>query len=125
MEEAISIFEKAEELSYPVYLGQLYTQMATAYQEAGEYEKSVGAYIQAMEYSPNDRNILFHIATIYDDELNKPKKALEYYQRYLNHASATIAENERYAEQRARNTSMGRIRSFAVVVTIKEIAQPC
>ncbi|MBD3274587.1 MAG: tetratricopeptide repeat protein, partial [Candidatus Marinimicrobia bacterium] len=100
LSSAIQMFEKAEQLSYATYLGELYTQMATAYQSAGDFNKSVWAYKQSMEFRNNPRNILFHIATLYDDDIQDPEKALEYYQKFLEHTGATKPENKNYAQER-------------------------
>ncbi len=100
LQKALDIFEQAEKLSFATYLGQLYTQMATAYQKAGEPLKSVRAYEQAMKYNQNSRNFLFHIATLYDDEVQNHDKALEYYQKFLEHSGATKPENKSYAQER-------------------------
>jgi tetratricopeptide (TPR) repeat protein len=100
LSSAIQMFEEAEQLSYATFLGELYTQMATAYQNVGDFDKSVWAYKQSMEFKNNPRNILFHIATLYDDDIQHPEKALEYYQKFLEHTGATKPENKNYAQER-------------------------
>mgnify|MGYP005840993053 CR=1 FL=1 len=98
--EAIALFEQAEKLSYPAYLGDLYIQTATAYQQAELFQQAIRAYTQAIEYTSQGRDILFHIATIYDDDLKDIQNAVEYYEKYLNHTGATTSDNENYARER-------------------------
>jgi len=56
---------------------------AFAYDQSGEYEKAVVEYRNALAVAPDDADIYYNLAILYDEYLFDKRKAIEHYQAYL------------------------------------------
>jgi len=84
--ESIEFFKLAIETATPFYLDEIYQHMGQAYGLLREYEKSIEAYQEALELNPTNVELLFEIATTYEEFRSKETMALNYYQIYLKEA---------------------------------------
>ncbi len=56
---------------------------AFIYEQSGQYEKALVEYKKALEAGPDDADIHYNLAILYDERLLDKKKAIEHYQTYL------------------------------------------
>jgi len=68
----------------PLLLSGIYTEMGKAYTGDYQYKNALNAYLKALELNPNDTILVFTIASHYDSWINDPKKALDYYQKFMD-----------------------------------------
>jgi tetratricopeptide (TPR) repeat protein len=60
-----------------------YYNLALQYDNEGMYSESVQEYKKALELMPNDADLHYNLAVIYDDHIQDKEKAIFHYQRYL------------------------------------------
>ncbi len=100
--ESIEFFKLAIETATPFYLDEIYQHMGQAYGLIREYEKSIEAYQEALKLNPANVELLFEIATTYEEFKSNETMALNYYQIYLKEAGET-AKRANYALDRIKN----------------------
>jgi len=85
----------------PVYMTEMYHHLGQVYGNNREFEKSIEALKKAYECNNERMEILFEIATTYEEfDFNKTM-ALNYYSTYLKTAGEK-AKNADYALERLR-----------------------
>ena len=47
------------------------------------YKEARQEYLKCLAINPNDANVHYNLAILYDDKLNMNAKAIEHYQKYL------------------------------------------
>ena len=60
-----------------------YYNLAIIYENTGRYKEAAQEYEKALELSPNDADIHYNLAIVYDDHLEEHEKAILHYRRYL------------------------------------------
>lgn len=77
-------FERVESLIQPdtILLSELYNDKHSIYSTLDMYEKALECYKKAYEYNPKPEYIFF-IASYYQNKLDDKKRALEYYERFI------------------------------------------
>lgn len=63
--------------------GKMHYNLAIMLFDSGDYEKAAYEYERALEFLPNDTDIYYNLAVIYDYYLDDGTKAIEYYKYYL------------------------------------------
>lgn len=99
-EKAILFYEKAAEAIKPAAdrLGITYLLMAETQKATGQYRKAIETYLRAQKYV-NDPNLYMIIGNIYDEKMNSPKLAIQYYQLFLdNLRNARMTFSKEYVE---------------------------
>ncbi|MBI1849825.1 MAG: tetratricopeptide repeat protein [Planctomycetes bacterium] len=61
----------------------LWSNLGLFYRDSGHYEESFAAYQKAAELAPNDGQILNDAGVVLDYHLDRPKEAVEYYNRAI------------------------------------------
>ena len=86
-------FEKAEELmewaieaSTPDYVAEMYHHLGQLYGQQRKFKESVAALQKAYELNPKKTEVLFEIATTYEEYNSNKTLALNYYRIYLKEA---------------------------------------
>ncbi len=64
-------------------ISNVHKDMGNAFLSAGQPEKAVASYVQALEYDPDNSRLLRNIGLIYLQELDSPGEALNYLRRYV------------------------------------------
>jgi tetratricopeptide (TPR) repeat protein len=64
-------------------IGKAHFNLGTLLFRSGEYEKSAYEYEKAAKVMPNDPDIFYNLAIIYDFYVDEPEKAKGYYERYF------------------------------------------
>lgn len=67
--------------SYQLYMA--YYLLAEVYKRDGKYEEAIFNYLNSQKIN-SDPNISLTIANLYDEKIKDPKKAIFYYDQYLN-----------------------------------------
>lgn len=88
-------------ISIPEFHPEMYHHLAQVYGALREFEKSIAAYKKAYELDSRKVEVLFEIATTYEEYNFNKTLALNYYQNYLKEAGER-AENANYALDRIK-----------------------
>jgi tetratricopeptide (TPR) repeat protein len=67
----------------PTFLSQLYQDLASAQTAHYKYDSAMVSYHNALKLTPHDTLLIFKIGSHYDNWLDDKKKALEYYQDFM------------------------------------------
>jgi tetratricopeptide (TPR) repeat protein len=87
---SILFYNRVIEILTPVnaQLGMTYRYLAATHKSNGMYKNAIDSYIKAMSFK-SDPDIYMEIANLYDEKLNNGKKAIYYYQKYLDNYKST------------------------------------
>ncbi|HKJ43122.1 MAG TPA: tetratricopeptide repeat protein [Sunxiuqinia sp.] len=91
----------AIESATPSYLAEIYHHLGQVYGLERKYKESIDAYKKAMELDPMKVELLFQIATTYEEYNFNKTLALNYYKMYLKEAGDQ-ARNADYALDRIK-----------------------
>ena len=91
----------AIETATPFYLAEIYHHLGQVYGLERKYKESIDAYKKAMELDPMKVELLFQIATTYEEYNFNKTLALSYYKMYLKEAGDQ-AQNADYALDRIK-----------------------
>lgn len=79
--EAVAALEQAVKVN-PDNLAA-YNQLGLTYKDLADFSKSELAYLQGLAQDPTDPELNYNLGILYDLILQNPKKALYYYEQYL------------------------------------------
>lgn len=84
-ETGLYFFNRADSLLQPnpLVLSALYSEKQSVYSTLENYDKALHCYEMAYKYNPKPE-YLFYIASLYQNKLNDKKRALEFYEKFLN-----------------------------------------
>ena len=89
----------AIDLSIPGYLSEMYHHLGQIHGQQREFKESIAALKKALDYDPANYEVLFEIATTYEEYNANKTLALNYYRIYLKEAGEA-ARNVDYALDR-------------------------
>lgn len=95
-ERSAEFLNSAIECSQAPYLSEMYQHLGQVYGMQREYEKSITALQKSFESNPENFEVLFEIATTYEEFNFNKTMALNYYSTYLKTAGEK-AKNSDYA----------------------------
>ena len=98
-EDAEKMMQWAIDLSIPDYVGDMYHHLGQIYGQQRKFKESIAALQKAHELNPDKYEILFEIATTYEEFNSNKTLALNYYRIYLKEANES-AKNVNYALER-------------------------
>lgn len=98
-EVAEAYMKAAIESATPSYLPEMYHHMGQIFGQQRKFEKSVAALKEANKLDPTNHEVLFEIATTYEEFNSNKTLALNYYQIYLKKGGEE-AKNVNYALNR-------------------------
>lgn len=98
-DDAEKYMEGAIEMSYPDFLPEMYHHLGQIHGQQREFEESIAALKKSYELDPTDFEVLFEIATTYEEYNSNKTLALNYYRLYLEEAGES-AKNVNYALDR-------------------------
>ena len=98
-EDAEKFMKNAIEMSYPDFLPEMYHHLGQIHGQQREFEESVEALNKSYELDPTDHEVLFEIATTYEEFNSNKTLALNYYRIYLKEAGES-GKNTNYALDR-------------------------
>lgn len=98
-ERSAEFLNSAIECSQAPYLSEMYHHLGQVYGLQREYEKSIAALQKSFESNPENFEVLFEIATTYEEFNFNKTMALNYYSTYLKTAGEK-AKNSDYALSR-------------------------
>ena len=73
----------------PKILSTIYNEKQEIYTKLGNYEEALNCYLMAYSYDPKPQ-YLFFIASAYQSNFNDKKKALEYYEKFIEQLSSQV-----------------------------------
>ena len=91
----------AIDFSIPSYLSEMYHHLGQIYGQQRKFKESIAALKKAVEYDPTNYEVLFEIATTYEEYNSNKTLALNYYRIYLKEAGEE-AGNVNYALDRIK-----------------------
>lgn len=100
-EDAEIYMNYAIELSIPTYLSEMYHHLGQIYGQQRKFKESIAALKKAVDYDPENYEVLFEIATTYEEYNSNKTLALNYYRIYLKEAGEE-AHNVNYALDRMK-----------------------
>jgi len=98
-EEAEKMMNWAIEMSMPDYVAEMYHHLGQIYGQQRKFKESVEALQKSYELKPNNHEVLFEIATTYEEYNSNKTLALNYYRIYLEKVNDR-AKNVNYALDR-------------------------
>ena len=98
-QDAEKFMEYAIDMSIPDYLAEMYHHLGQIHGQQREFEESVEALNKSYELNPNNHEVLFEIATTYEEYNSNKTLALNYYRIYLKEAGES-GKNINYALDR-------------------------
>ena len=98
-EIAEAYIQAAIESATPAYLSDMYHHLGQIFGQQRKFEESVAALKKANELDPANFEVLFEIATTYEEFNSNKTLALNYYNIYLKEAGGS-ARNTNYALER-------------------------
>ncbi len=98
-EDAEKYMQWAIEASIPTYTAEMYHHLGQIYGQQRKFKESVEALEKSYELNPGNHEILFEIATTYEEYNSNKTLAMNYYRVYLKEAGET-AKNVNYALDR-------------------------
>ena len=84
--ESIAFFRLTIETATPAYLSDVYHHLGQVYGLQRQFKESIEAYQEALKLDPGKVELLFEIATTYEEFGDNQTLALNYYQAYLKQA---------------------------------------
>lgn len=97
--EAIGHMQMAGDLAVPWTLPVIHRTLAQLYGMQRDFPRAIEAYQKVLELDPSDSEVLFEMATTYEEFESDKTVAFQYYRRYLEKAGKG-APNEAYARTR-------------------------
>ncbi len=76
----------AIEAATPAYLPEMYHHLGQIYGQQRKFKESIAALQKANELDPENAEVLFEIATTYEEYNSNKTLALNYYRLYLKEA---------------------------------------
>jgi len=98
-EDAEKYMQWAIDASIPEYIAEMYHHLGQIYGQQRKFKESVEALEKAYELNPGKHEILFEIATTYEEFNSNKTLAMNYYRIYLKEAGES-AKNVNYALDR-------------------------
>lgn len=94
--ESTKYLLKSIELQLPnfQFFGTIYKKIGENYNHLADWENTLKYFLLGFENNPEDREVIFRIASLYDYRLEDPKKALQYYTLFLEDAEGITATGE-------------------------------
>ncbi|MDX8339567.1 tetratricopeptide repeat protein [Draconibacterium sp. IB214405] len=98
-DDAIELMTFAIEATVPDYVSEMYHHLGQMYGQQRMFKESIEALNKAYELNPGKTELLFEIATTYEEYNSNKTLALNYYRIYLTEAGES-AKNAIYALER-------------------------
>ncbi len=98
-EDAIELMTFAIEATVPGYVSEMYHHLGQMYGQQRQFKESIDALKKAYELNPGKTEVLFEIATTYEEYNSNKTLAMNYYRIYLTE-SGEKAKNAIYALER-------------------------
>ncbi|QIA08218.1 tetratricopeptide repeat protein [Draconibacterium halophilum] len=98
-EDAIELMTFAIEATVPDYVSEMYHHLGQMYGQQRKFKESIEALKKAYELNPGKTEVLFEIATTYEEYNSNKTLAMNYYRIYLTESGAG-AKNAIYALER-------------------------
>lgn len=98
---AEAFMNAAIESATPSYLPEMYHHLGQIFGQQRKFEESIAALKKANELDPSNKEVLFEIATTYEEFNSNKTLALNYYRVYLTEAGES-AQNVNYALDRIK-----------------------
>ena len=98
-EDAIELMTFAIEATVPGYVSEMYHHLGQMYGQQRQFKESIEALKKAYELNPGKTEVLFEIATTYEEYNSNKTLAMNYYRIYLTE-SGEKAKNVIYALER-------------------------
>lgn len=100
-EAARAHFEHALDLQYDQLLLETQTQIAVVLTDLNLMDSAISIYQRTIDMWPDEHELVFHLARVYDEYYEDKSVPLSYYQDFLDSESG-LTQMESYAEQRIR-----------------------
>ena len=98
LSESIDYLNFAAKIAIPYYLSDIYHHLGNAYGLHRDFKKSIEALQKAYELDTTKCNVLFEIATTYEEMQKDKAPAIKYYDAYLSSAKADNAYHRKLTE---------------------------
>ncbi len=97
---ALQYFRLTQELMEPTptIVASVYKYIAGSLYFSGKYQEALDNYFLAYKFDPSEYTVLYNIGSVYDHYLNQKKKALDYYEKFLDKSGFEFSEEEMIAK---------------------------
>lgn len=86
-EDAEKLMKWAIDASVPEYIADMYHHLGQIYGQQRKFKESIDALKNSYKYKPKDNEVLFEIATTYEEYNSNKTLALNYYRLYIHDAN--------------------------------------
>ncbi|MDD5227005.1 MAG: tetratricopeptide repeat protein, partial [Candidatus Omnitrophica bacterium] len=83
--EQALLVNKSLKAKYDKGMLEKHFNLAVVYEMNGLYKDSEQEYLECLKIDPNDADVHYNLAILYDDRLNDNKKAQEHYYKFLSY----------------------------------------
>lgn len=120
-DESLMYLNKAADLMGQEMVAEIYSQIAADYDRMNRDDEALQTYRLVRTLAPKKREVLFHLAALYDNYLKDSKRALSFYEQFLTQLEdGDLPQMKSYADVRIREIreklffEEGRMRPAAV-----------
>lgn len=99
---ALRYLKRATDLYGQKKLAEVYAQLAETHRGREDYPEAVRADRLALRLNPEKTDVLFHLATLYDEYYADPATALAHYKLFLRSGAAAYPLRQAWAARRVR-----------------------
>ena len=99
-EKARSYLELTLNIIFPEYMSDIYTHLGAAFEYEGKFSEAISNYLEAYEYEPSKKILLFYLASAMDRFYADRQVPLMYYKKFLKEDKSENGVLIKYAEDR-------------------------
>ncbi|MFC2134130.1 tetratricopeptide repeat protein [Bacteroidota bacterium] len=100
LEISTDIISTSIDRMIPDYIADAYSHIGNNFELTGNYESAIKAYRKASEYNPDNANIIFQLATLYDKYYEDKNVPMMYYKKFLKESDKKDEVIIEYVEER-------------------------
>jgi len=99
---AVQYFEESLNKMFPSYIGEVYKNLAISDEQIKNYKDAILNYREAIKFLPEQKSLLFYLASVYDRYYKDKKIALRFYKKFLTDNGNADPKLIEYSKKRVK-----------------------